>query len=773
MAEFSFIGKAVPRVDSREKVTGEAVFSTDIYLSDMRVGKIKICPHPFARIVSINIEKACKLPGVEAVITARNVVQNLYGLYVNDELPLADTYARYAGDGVAAVAAVDDETAQEALDLIEVEYEELSYVMDPEEAIEPGAPAVHPERKEVKNNITFHFDYIRGKGEKAFKEADFIIEDKFATQAQHQCYLEPQACVAFWDSSGKLTLWGGTQRVFSNRARLAIALGIPEAQIRIIQPHVGGAFGGKWEMHPYFAIAALLARAAGKPVKMVHTREEDFIFGRPRTSEVVHLRLGFKKDGTMVGKVANVILNAGAYTGCAPLVLRVSASRPDCIYRLPNIKMNANLVYTNTIPRGAFRGFGDPEMLFAQESLIDMAAEQLGIDPVELRLKNAVQKGDVTQHGFVLNTCALSEALRLARQKSGWNKKKQRRDGYHGIGVACEVHNASNKAAAKTWGYDGSSAVIHLGHNGKIKVYPGEMEMGQGANTVFAQMAAEVLGLKIEDVEVFPGVDSDISPFAFGTSGSKGTVVGGNAVLVAAKDARKQLLKHAAEKLGVKAGDLSIKNSKFYVRGSDEEVASVEEIARYAVLKLAGVPIIGRGEYKVPDWVVVPDDTLYGNFSLSYTFSTAIAEVLVDPKLGKVDVLDIWHCFDIGKVINPGMAEGQVEGGASQGVGYALTEDYIWKDGRPQNPNFRDYRIPQAQSSPRVHTFWIEKPNPGSPFGAKAVAEHALNPIAPAISNAIYNAVGIRVKEIPISPGKVLKALREKGKQNLTQSMEA
>ena len=764
MAGLSYVGKAVPRVDSREKVTGEAVFATDIYLPDMRVGKIKTCPHPFARIISINIDKACKLPGVEAVITAKNVIQYPYGLYVNDELPLADTYARYAGDGVAAVAAIDDETAQEAMRLIEIEYEELPYVLDSEEAMKPGIPAVHPERKDVKNNVTFHIDYVRGEGEKAFKEADFIIEDKFATQVQHQCYLEPQACVAFWDSSDKLTLWGGTQKAFGCRTRLSIALGIPESQIRIIQPHVGGAFGGKWEMHPYFAIASLLARAAGKPVKMVYTREEDFIFGRPRPSEVVHLQLGFKKDGTMVAKKAKVILNCGAYTGCCPLVLRVSASRPDCVYRLPNIQMDANLVYTNTIPRGAFRGFGDPEMLFAQESLIDMAAEQMGIDPLELRLKNAVHKGDVTQHGFILNTCELSGAIQLVRQKSGWDKKRKRQDGYHGVGVACEVHNAGNKAAARTWGYDGSSAVIRLNQNGKAKIYPGEMEMGQGSHTVYVQMVAEVMGLRIDDVEVFPGVDSDHSPFAFGTSGSKGTVLGGNAVLVAARDTKKQLLKHAAEKLGIKTSDLSVKESKLYAKGSEEEVASVEEIARYAVLKFAGVPIIGRGEYKVPDWVVVPDDTLYGNFSLSFTFSAAVAEVVVYPSLGRVDVIDIWHCFDIGKVINPGMAEGQVEGGASQGVGYALAEDYILKDGRLQNPNFRDYRIPLAQGSPRVHTLWIEKPNPGSPFGAKAVAEHAVNPIAPAIANAIYHAVGIRVKELPISTGKVFKALREKAK---------
>ena len=449
MAEYAVIGKSIPRVDGLEKVTGKAIYAGDIMLPGMLIGKVKRSPYPFAKILSINTDKARKLPGVEAVITAENVVQCPYGVIINDELPLADGYARYAGEAVAAVAAIDDETAEEALDLIEVEYEELPYVLDAEEAMAPGAPVIHPERKEAKQNIAHHLEYMRGEGEAAFKQADLILEERFSTCAQHHAYLETQACVAQWDVSGKLTLWGAIQRVSTNRVVLARSLGVPVPQVRLIQPYVGGGFGGKEEMHPNFPICALLAKAADKPVKFVYTREEDFIVGHPRVKETINLRLGFKKDGTMVAKSTVLMVNSGAYAGICPAITSVSAVRSDCLYQQPNIKAVANLVYTNTIPRGAYRGFGNPEMLFAMESMIDMAAEKLGIDPIELRLKNAVQRGDTTVHGWILRSCGFKETLRLARQKSNWSKNRQRKETNHGFGVACQVHVAGNAQMAK------------------------------------------------------------------------------------------------------------------------------------------------------------------------------------------------------------------------------------------------------------------------------------------------------------------------------------
>jgi len=763
MAEYSVVGKSVTRVDALEKVTGEAEYCTDIKVPGMLCGKIKSSPYPFARILSIDTDKARKLRGVKAVITARDVVQFPYGYFVDDELPLADKYARYVGDAVAAVAAIDTDTAEEALDLITVEYEELTPVLDAEKAMEPGAPAVHPEREEVKNNIAHSIEYVRGEGEAAFKQADLILEERFSAQTAHQAYLEPQTCVAQWDVSGKLTVWGSTQTPFTNRTILAKALGIPEHRIRIIQPYVGGGFGGKAYLRPHFPISALLARAAGKPVKIVYTREEDFISGRPRVPEVIDLRLGFKRDGTIVAKSAVITANSGAYIGCCPFIMRASAIRSDCLYRLANIKMLANLVYTNTMPRGAFRGFGTPQMLFAMETMIDMAAEKLGIDPMEIRLKNSVQKGDITAHGWILKSCGLSESIRLAAEKSVWKDKREKRDENRGIGVACQVHVCGKRVMNSP--YDGSAAVINMDQYGKVKVVSGESELGQGMNTVFAQIAAEALGVNMEDVEVLPFVDTDIAPFGKGTFADRGTVLGGNAVLMAAKDARRQLLRYATEKLGVKAGGLEIKNGRFYVKGSTEEVATVEEVARNTIFtKLGGVPITGRGEYTVPDYVVAPDKTEYGNYSLSYIFGTAVVEVLVDPETGKVDVLNIWITMNVGKALNPKSCEGQIEGGVVQGIGYALSEDYFWNEGRILNPNFTDYKIPISPDIPKIHCFWVEQANPGSPYGAKGIGEPPLNPIAAAIANAIYNAVGVRFKELPITPEKLLAALKPRVK---------
>ncbi|MBA7704384.1 4-hydroxybenzoyl-CoA reductase subunit alpha [subsurface metagenome] len=401
-------------------------------------------------------------------------------------------------------------------------------------------------------------------------------------------------------------------------------------------------------------------------------------------------------------------------------------------------------------------------MLFATESLIDMAAERLGIDPVEIRLKNSSQRGDVTVHGWILNSCGLGESIRLTAQKSDWKNKKRKRDRNHGIGMACQVHVSGRLHDTV---HRGSAAIINVDQYGKVKVISGESEIGQGMLTVFAQIAAEELGIGMEDVEVLPSVDTGISPFGEGTFGSRVTTLGGNAVLMAARDAKRQLLGYAAEKLGVNADDLEIKGGKFYTKGSLEGIATVPEVTNDTVFrKLGGVPITGRGEYVVPDYVVLDDKNLYGNYSVGYAFSTQIAEVAVDPGTGKVNVLNVWVGEDIGKAINPKLCEGQIEGGVVQGMGYALSEDYFWEEGKLLNPNFTDYKIPACIGIPRIHSFWVETNEPGGPFGGKSIGEAAMNPTAVAIANAVYNAVGVRIKDLPITPEKILRALKEKNK---------
>jgi CO/xanthine dehydrogenase Mo-binding subunit len=750
MAEYTYIGKSVPRIDARDKVTGETIYSSDIQLPGMLIGKCKRSPVPFAKIVSIDISKALKLHGVRVVITAHNVIQFNYGEFAFDQFPLCKQYAHYVGDEVAAVAAIDKDTAEEAIDVIEVEYEVLTPVFDPEEAMGLGAPAVHPELEGVEQNIASQIDFERGDGDRAFKQADVVLEERFTTQPVHHCYLQDRDCVAVWHGD-KLTLWAVMQSPFRMRIPIARSLGIPEDHIRIIPCSVGGGFGNN--AYSIWPIAALLAKKANKPVKIALTREE----------EIIDLRMGFKKNGTIIAKKTDIIADTGAYIGSCRGVLTTSASRADNMYYIPNIKTSAKLVYTNNIPRGSLRGYGTQVGTFPLESMIDMAAEEFGIDPAEIRLKNASQKGDTTIHGWILNSCGFRETIQLAGEKSGWNEYRNKKGKTCGIGMACATHVAGNRNVMRV--FDGSAAMVRVDEQGKVRVISGEVDIGQGSETVFTQIAAEELGVSIEDVKVL-SVDTDVSPFAMGTFADRVTVLGGSAVRMAAKDARRQLFGHAAEILETNPEDMELKDGKFYVKGSPEAIATLQEIARQVVLKRGGFPIMGKGEYVVPDHVVVSDEkTQYGNYSLAYTFLTQVAEVSVDPETGKADVLNIWSAIDLGKAINPKACESQVEGGVMMGIGFALTEDYIVKDGRMLNPNFTDYRVPSFSNVPRMYSFFIETVDPATPFGAKSVGEAIGDPTAAAIANAIYNAIGVRLKELPMTPEKILNALREKNKQ--------
>jgi len=760
MEQYSHIGKSILRVDAPDKVTGEAVYSCDINVPGMLVGKCKRSPHPFARIVSIDIGKALKLPGVRAVITAENAGQSYFGEFTPDQFPLCNQYAYYVGDEVAAVAAVDEDIAGEALDLIEVEYEVLNPVFDPEKAMAPGAPAVHPELEGVERNIAFRIDFERGEGKAAFKDADIILEDRFSTQPQHQCYMQPRDCVAEWRGD-RLTLWAVMQSPFRMRPSLAGAVGVPEDHIRIIPCYVGGGFGNNASR--IWPIAALLARKARRPVKLVLTREEEFISGRPMASSIIDMRMGFKKDGTMVAKEMDMIIEAGGYVGSCRGITVVASGRADNLYRLPNIKTSVKLVYTNNTPRGALRGYGTQLTTFGLESMIDMAAEKLGIDPTEIRLKNNSQKGDTTVHGLIFNSCGLSDAVKLAAEKSGWKQKRKERDKNYGIGLANALHVSGPRIIYPVW--EGSAAIVHVDQRGKAQVLSGELDIGQGSTTIFAQITAEELGVDIDDVKVLP-VDTDVSPFAKGTFGDRVTALGGAAVRKAAADVKRQLLSRAAEILKTNADELELRNKKFYVKGSVEPIATLEEIARQVVFKRGGLPIIGQGDYTVPDYVIEASERkqYYGNYSIAYTFLTQIAEVCVDPETGRVDVHNIWSAIDLGKAINPKACEGQVEGGVTMALGYALSEDYIVDKGTMLNPGFRDYKIATPSGVPQIQSFFIETIDPATPYGAKAIGEAIGDPTAAVIANAVYNAAGIRIKDLPITPEKILRALREKSK---------
>lgn len=752
MEELAVVGKSLPKLDAPAKATGQAQYGGDLKLSNMLYAAVLRSPLAHARILNLDVSQARKLTGVKTIITAQDSPKIKYGEIIKDRYPLALDKVRFIGDEIAAVAAVDQDTANYALELMKADYQELPAVFDPQRAMEPGAPLIH----EGERNIAKHMEITRGEPEKGFQEADHIFEDRFLTPMVHQCYMEPLACLGDYDLSGKLTLWAPLQDYFIVRMVLAQVLGMSQSRIRIIQPYIGGAFGGK-HIHQIEVICALLAKAARKPVKLVNSREEEFTTTLPRVPAIINLRTGVKKDGAITAKEMRVISDNGAYTGIAPAVMETTAMRTDSLYRYKNVKIAADLVYTNKVPTGAFRGFGNPQGTFAVESQMDMIAERLGMDPLTLRIKNGVKAGDVTVHGWIIRSCGLEECLRRAGESAGWRGKRGKRRPHTGIGAACMIHVSGNRGV---FDFDGSSALVKMNEDGRVSLLTGENDTGQGVSTILAQIAAEELGVRLEDIDV-PPVDTDVSPFGLGPYADRVTTIGGNAVKAAAADARHQLLKVAAEMLEANPDDLNARDGKIFVRGSPERFVTVAQATKAALYRPGGTPIMGRGYYD-PDSVMPDRVTHYGNLAATYVFAAQVAEVEVDPGTGQVKVLNFVAAHDLGRAINPMAAEGQIEGSLAQGIGYALSEEIRHAAGRVINGQFADYKILNASDMPPVSSILVESDDPVGPFGAKGVGEPGLVPTAPAIANAIYNAVGVRIRELPITAEKVLKALKEK-----------
>jgi CO/xanthine dehydrogenase Mo-binding subunit len=539
---------------------------------------------------------------------------------------------------------------------------------------------------------------------------------------------------------------------------------MPEDKIRFIQTFTGGAFGGKtWQQ--VWPITAVLARKAGRPVRIVLTRQEEFEATLPRVPMIIDLSMGVYRDGRLAFKETRIMSGNGAYSISAPAVHYVAATRYDSLYRLGNIRCTADLVYTNTVPTGMFRGFGNPQMHFAGESMMDMLAEAVGIDPVEIRRRNAALPGDTSAHGWYLGSCAVQETIEKAAEATDLvNRRRGGRplaDGktFWGIGMASCIHVAGNRTIYKP--YDGSNARVQVSGDGSVVVYSGEADLGQGCRTVFAQIAAEVLGVPMDAVTV-AAADTDFSPFAIGTVASRVTTLGGLAVDLAAKDARDKILAAAAENWGVPAQALDMENGSVISRSHPERRLSFPVAAEIASDALGGKPVIGVGEYRT-EGVVLPDpQTKYGNIAIAYSFGTQVAEVLVDTETGRVRVLRFVAAHDVGRAINPLGVEGQIEGGIAQGIGYALLEEIKMDRGRVLNPDFLDYRIPTSVDIPPIESILVEPDDPNGPFGAKSVGETAVVPTVAAVANAIYDAIGVRLTDLPMTPDRILAALREK-----------
>jgi len=756
MDEFLVVGHSHPQIDGREKASGATEFVSDLRLPGMLHGRILRSPFPHARIRRIDTSRAGRAAGVKAVVTAEDTPRIPFGPRTEDWMILATDKVRFIGDEVAAVAAVDEDAAEEALSLIRVDYEELPAVFDPLEAMQEGAPLIHDKPR----NIVAEFKLSKGDMDRAFQESHAVYSERYYTNQVYQAYLEPMACVAHVDSSGKLTLYAGTQIPSMTRIPYARALGLPLEKVRVVVPPYGGAFGAKMETNLHLA-AAVLSQKTGKPVRMVNPREEDFMAGNPRVPMYIDLKIGARHDGTLTGKEVKVVGAAGARAVYAMVIVATACYRVDSLYRFQALKTEGITVYTNTVPTSCFRGFGNAQMTFALESALDMLSESLGMDPAELRLKNGLRTGEVSIHGWKIGSSGLGECIEKATGASRWREKRDQKRFARGIGLACCNHVSGNRAFARE--FDGGGGIVRIGREGKVLVFHGESDMGQGQKTIFAQIVAEELGVPLDRVEVAP-VDTDISPFGLGSFATRGTVFGGNGVKAAAAEAKKQILESAAGMLECSPSDLEARGGMIFLKGAPAQGLPFQKVVETAVYKRGGAPIVGAG-FWVPDTQLPDPVTKYGNIAPAYPFACQIAEVEVDTETGQVRMKNYVAAHDVGRAINPQATEGQIEGGVAQGIGWALMENMATEKGKIINPNFRDYVLPGPLDLPPIQSILVEPVDPNGPFGAKGIGEPALNPSPAAVANALYNAIGVRMTELPFTPEKILAALKSKEKR--------
>ncbi|TEB13013.1 xanthine dehydrogenase family protein molybdopterin-binding subunit [Pelotomaculum propionicicum] len=776
MKEYNVVGHSVRRLDAVEKATGTAGFTSDMKLPGMLYAKVLRSPYAHARILSIDTSEAEKLPGVKAVATHKNTPRELFNtsatmtFTVPPMVPVLDQYifdnvVRYVGDEVAAVAAVTEKIAEAALKLIKVEYELLPAVFDPLEAMTPEAPVIHEShKKNIPGGEVIQIPY--GDAEKGFAESDLIIEKTFKVPVQKQAQMETQAAVAQVGLDGKITVWSTTQTPHPTKMILAKIFSVPESKIRVLNPpYIGGGFGVRIGLSAKAEpIAVALSMLAKKPVKIVYTRKEDFIASDTRHAGYVTVKLGAKKDGAFHAMYLKAILNGGAYCSFSCETPGVLGCMGMAVYRIPNQFYYGHSVYTNTTPSGAMRGFGNPQAMYPIESVVDMMAEQLGMDPLELRLKNIMQVGDPWPLPYKCSSTGLAECIAKGARSIGWEKRgKLNKPGakkLRGIGMGVGTH-CSN---AWPWCGDYDNAYITVQQDGSIHLATGVPDMGTGTSTSLPQIAAEVMGVGLDKVSI-TFADSASTPFTIGSHASRTLYAAGTAVVEAARDARKQVLEYAGEFLKVAPERLELKDSVIYVTGqavgndcsgsgvcqtgeSERKSISLKELAYNAHLRNKQFIGVGR---------IVPDN--------APPWHAHFAEVEVDTELGQIRVIKVAAVHDVGKAVNPMIVEGQIEGGVLMGIGYALSEEIKYDEkGKQLHDSFHKYMLATADDTPEIDVMIVESNDPTGPFGAKGVGETGLVPTAAAIANAVYDATGIRFTEIPLTEERVFRALAENRK---------
>jgi CO/xanthine dehydrogenase Mo-binding subunit len=775
-----YVGGEHPRQDARDKVTGEAVYVGDMALPGMLWARIKVSPHASARIVRVDTARARALPGVRAVLAGDALDQRL-GLYMADKRILAREVVRYQGDPVAAVAADSEAIAARACELVEVEYEPTPPVLDVEEALRPGAPLVHPELASYHymkgvffpvagSNIAHHQKIRRGDLARGFARADRVFEHDFWNPAVPHVPLETHAVIARALSGGRADIWSAAQSPFTVRHLMAVAFGLPHANVRVRVPYVGGGFGGKAGIN-LEPLAYVLSRAAGgRPVKLVATREEEMNTLPSRQGLRSHIKAGVTLDGKLVALEVRYLWDAGAHADYGVNIGRAAATAGAGPYLVPNVRIDSLVVYTNKVFGTAFRGFGHLEVLWGIERNMDIMAHALGIDPFELRQRNFLSPGDTTITGelFTANHGRPEACLQTVADAIGWRERPT--DGrppatvpaagrVRGYGIA-----ALHKAPAMPV-YTSSSCIIKMNEDASVHVLVSGVDYGQGTYTALAGIAAQELSIPVEKVHVVWDCDTASQPYDWQTVASRFAVMGGNAVIAAARDCLEQLKRTAAEALHAPLEDLVCEDETVYVRKEPSQRVSYRQLAigySFPNGNSIGGPIVGRGRYIAQGLTHLDPETGQGRAALNWTYGAHGVVIEVDTETGEIEVLRIASCFDAGKVLHAGVARTQVEGGVLQGLGSALCEAFRFDDrGRLLNPSFVDYKIPTAKDLPRAASqHFVETPQLDGPHGARGIGEHPMIAVPSAIGNALYDALGIQIHELPMSAERVLRAIK-------------
>lgn len=752
----TLIGQRIKKPDAPDKAIGKTRYINDMVLPQMLIGKVLFAGRPHARIVSIDIAAAERLPGVHAVLTGKDAAGLRFG-FVRDNAALKDK-VRCEHDEIAAVAAETEEIAKRAIELIEVVYEDLPGVFTPEDGAREDAPLIHDN---FPGNKSLYFDFSHGEVAQAEADSDFVVDNVFRPHHVTHCCMGTSCAIADFDHNGKLTIWTQTQYPYNYKMDLAPALGLQPGDIRVIQPPVGGAFGSKLDVYPYEPIAALLARKTGRPVKVIYSREEEFKASPTRQPAIIHMRTGCTRDGTLTFRTADVLLDNGAYTSWGPTIPVIMMRTVSGHYRVPVVDFKAQAIYTNNPYAGSFRGYGNVQTTWATAQQMDMLADMVDMEPLAFHLKNSQLSGEITPQKSFLRECALVECLETAAEASDYSRKRKEYAAARGepgrykkgIGLASSIHNAGGAKIHKS---DGIGTILKVDDYARVTVITGASEIGQGIDAVITLIVAEELGVPLEHVLIVNN-DSDVAPWDVGVHASRTTFIAGNGTRRAARKAKAQILAAAEKMLGEPAATLELRGGSVVRDACGTPLIKLDRLLRQMHFQ-AEPELVMVTDYYEPK--SEPEGAKHiSDHSAAYSHAVHVAEITVDTLTGEITVDKITMAQDVGRVINRMGLEAQIEGGLAIGLGYALSENMLLDRGLLKNPCFRDYKLLTAPEMPPLDLHFIESDCAEGPYGAKGISELPTIVIAPAIANALYNATGVRVFDPPMSPEKVARAI--------------